>query len=290
MTKQRLQFTRTALGQDRTAPRLVSILSGKGGVGKSVLTYNLADRLASAGKRVLMVDLDIGCGNLHILANTAGRFGVTHLVAGELSLAEAVTPVRERLDLLAANGRGWPAEVSASTGAAKLAHCLRSQDGVYDLVLVDHPSGKSEASIVLAAASDVNLLLVVPELTSIADACGLYKQLLRTDRSVDCRLLVNRAETDGEAEYIHRKFGALTERFYGRPPGYLGRLLEDGALRQAVATQAPLATVDKETPTIADIDAIAAQLAPGNIRVSTSRLNHDEKAINNVPAEADIRE
>ncbi len=290
MTKRRLQFTRTTLGQGRTAPRLVSILSGKGGVGKSVLTYNLADRLASAGKRVLMVDLDVDCGNLHILANTAGQFGVTHLIAGELSLAEAVTPVRERLDLLAANGYGWPAEMSASTGAAKLAHCLRSQEGVYDLVLVDHPSGKSEASIVLAAASDVNLLLVVPELTSIADACGLYKQLLKTDRSLDCRLLVNRAETDGEAEYIHRKFGALTERFYGRAPGYLGRLLEDGALRQAVATQAPLAAVDRETPTIADIDAIAAQLAPGNIRVRTSRLNHDEKAINNVPAEADIRE
>jgi flagellar biosynthesis protein FlhG len=231
----------------------VSILSGKGGVGKSVLTYNLADRLASAGKRVLMVDLDVGCGNLHILANTAGQFGVTHLVAKELSLAEAV-------------------------------------GGVYDLVLVDHPSGKSEASIVLAAASDVNLLLVVPELTSIADACGLYKQLLKTDRSLDCRLLVNRAETDGEAEYIHRKFGALTERFYGRPPGYLGRLLEDGALRQAVATQAPLAAVDKETPTIADLDAIAAQLATGNIRVRTNRRSHDEKAINNVPAEADIRE
>ncbi|MCK4461555.1 MAG: AAA family ATPase [candidate division Zixibacteria bacterium] len=290
MTKRRLQFTRTAPGQDRAAPRLVSILSGKGGVGKSVLTYNLADRLASAGKRVLMVDLDIGCGNLHILANTAGQFGVTHLVAGELSLAEAVTPVREGLDLLAANGCGWPRDMSASTGAAKLAHSLRSQQMVYDLILVDHPSGKSEATIVLAAASDVNLLLVVPELTSIADACGLYKQLLKTDRLLDCRLLVNRAETDGEAEYIHQKFGALTERFYGRPPGYLGRLLEDRAFRQAVAAQAPLAAVDNDTPSIADLDAMAAQLVPGNIRVRTGRRSHDEKAINNVPAEADIRE
>lgn len=290
MTKQRFQFTRSTPEVGLSAVRLVSMLSGKGGVGKSVLAYNLADRMAAAGAAVLLVDLDVTCGNQHILANQVCCYGVSQLLSHELTLAEAVTTVRTGLDLLAAVGHGWPQSMTPASGAAQLVRALRGQGGVYDVILVDHPSGRSEASLVMAAASDINLLAVVPELTSIADACGLYKQLLTTDRSLDCRLLVNRAESDGEAEYIHLKFGALTERFYGCPPGYLGRLLEDSAFRRAVAAQAPLAMVAEDSVSIRDLATIAARLIPESRREREVGLSDDDLAINNVPAAADIRE
>lgn len=290
MPKQRLNLRR---GDEQSVVKdtlVVSLLSGKGGVGKSVLSYNLAERLAHRGTRVLLVDLDVYCGNLHILANVACRFGVTQVVAGDLSLKEAVTALGDNLDLLAAEGHGWPEDVSSAKAAAQLATRLGNEGRQYDLILIDHPSGKCQSSTIMAAASDVNLLVVVPELTSIADACGLYKHLLTIDRSLDCRLLINRAETEDEAEYIHQKLGALTERFYGRPPRYLGRLLEAPSFRRAVATQKPLSTIDGAEATLVDLERIAIQLVFGGLSDRKSVPENFEKAINSSPATADIRE
>lgn len=290
MPKHRLNLRRGSEQSVAKDTRLVSVLSGKGGVGKSVLSYNMAERLAFRGTRVLLVDLDVYCGNLHILANVACRYGVTEVVSGDLSLKEAVTLLGDNLDLLAADGRGWPEDISAAKAAAHLATRLRNEGQQYDLILIDHPSGKCQASTVMAAASDINLLVVVPELTSISDACGLYKHLLTTDRSLDCRLLVNRAETDDEAEYIHQKFGALTERFYGRPPGYIGRLLEAASYRRAVATQKPLSATDEAEATLVDLEKITTQLVSDGLSDQSPTQEFMEKAINSSPATADIRE
>ncbi|MDH3891268.1 MAG: AAA family ATPase [candidate division Zixibacteria bacterium] len=290
MSKQRLNLQRTAEPSVVKDTRLVSLLSGKGGVGKSVLAYNMAERLAFRGTRVLLVDLDVYCGNLHILANVACRYGVAQVVAGDLSLKEAVTVLGGTLDLLATDGRGWPEDMSSTKAAAHLATRLRNEGQHYDLILIDHPSGKCRASTVMAAASDINLLVVVPELTSIADACGLYKHLLETDRSLDCRLLVNRAQTDDEAEYIHQKLGALTERFYGRPPGYHGRLLEAESIRRAVAGQRPLSMTDDAEKTLVELEKITIQLVSDSLSAHSPAQENSEKAINSSPATADIRE
>lgn len=290
MTNQRLTLR---CGAEQSALKdtcLVSLLSGKGGVGKSVLTYNLAERLAFRGTRVLLVDLDVYCGNLHILANVACRYGVMQVVAGELSLKEAVTSLDKNLDLLAADGRGWSDDISSVKAAALLATRLRNEGQHYDLILIDHPSGKCQSSTVMAAASDINLLVVVPELTSISDACGLYKHLLTTDRSLDCRLLINRAENDHEAEYIHQKFCALTERFYGRPPGYLGRLLEAESFRRAVAAQTALSRTEGAEATLVDLEKIADKLAPAVVNNFAPAQEITQNAINSSPATADIRE
>lgn len=290
MSNQRLNLRRGAEQVETKDTCLISLLSGKGGVGKSVLSYNLAERLAALGTRVLLVDLDIYCGNLHILANVVCRYGVSHVVNGDLSLKEAVTSLDNNLDLLPADGRGWSDDTSTTKAAAQLATRLRNESQHYDLILIDHPSGKCLSSTVMAAASDINLLVVVPELTSISDACGLYKHLLATDRSIDCRLLINRAETDQEAEYIHQKFGALTERFYGRPPGYIGRLLEAAPFRRAVAAQTALSKIEGGQEMVADLEKIAVQLAPEGAINPSPAQEITQKAINSSPATADIRE
>lgn len=290
MPRQSLHLKRGAEQTLAKGTRLVSLLSGKGGVGKSVLTYNLAERLAYRGNRVLMVDLDVYCGNLHILANVAYRYGVGQVITGDLSLKEAATSLGDNLDLLAADGLGWPENISSAKAAALLATRFRNDGQQYDLILIDHSSGKCQSSTVIAAASDINVLVVVPELTSIADACGLYKHLLTTDRSLDCSLLINRAENDSEAEYIHQKFCALTERFYGRPPRYLGHLLEAASIRRSVATQMPLFSTEGTETALADLEKIVNQLVSDSVSDRPPVTESAEIAINSSPATADTRE
>ncbi len=83
------------------SPRTISILSGKGGVGKSVVAFNLADAMARQGAKVLLVDADFGCGNLHLLANVAVEFGIGEYASRQVPLREAVTTLTGGVDLLA---------------------------------------------------------------------------------------------------------------------------------------------------------------------------------------------
>jgi len=269
---------------DRTV--LVSILSGKGGVGKSVTAFNLAETLASSGRRVLLVDADISTGNIHILANLKSDYGIREFADGRLSLAEAVRPFAPNFDILPSTSTGAAAEAGTVSGAVNIARQLRFQGTGYDLVILDHASGISDPATVIASASDLNLLMLVPELTSIADCYGLFKYLKQTNESVNCSLLLNRVEGDEEADYVRSKFLAVADRFLGDVPSFMGHLSEAIALRQSVARQEPVATVAPDSRIVRDFSALAQKLADQCLR---SRPAGTNQKINNHAATADTR-
>lgn len=269
--------------------RVISVLSGKGGVGKSIISYNLADRLTSLGRRVLLVDADFSSGNLHILANVRCDVGVRQFVAGDLSLAEAVTRVNDHIDLLASSWSGSVIDDFGVMPTANLVRMIREQSGGYHHVIVDHGSGISKAATVMAHASDINLLIVVPELTSIADAYGLYKFLVQANHSIDCRLLLNRCQSDDEAGYIERKFTALSERFLNLAPSVIGFLPESDRVRTALGRQAPLSQVDEQSPVCQTLTKIAGLLGGNERALATRSVSAVEMEDKENPATADIK-
>ena len=270
--------------------RMISILSGKGGVGKTVVAFNLAERLNAAGLRVLLVDCDFVCGNSHILANVCPEYGLGNYLAGQLSLNEAVTAVGEDFDILTATGVGNQIDSGNVSAAAHLAEHLQRDSRDYDAVVFDHSSGICDAATVLAHASDVSILVVLPELMSISDSYGLYKYLTEKNSKIDCRLYVNRVRESGEAEYIRRKFCAMTERFLKRVPGYLGYLMESEAIRKSVAGQQPVRGIDPDSAALRQLTDVAQRLMGTVERGRQSRRPLIEASINNEPATADIKE
>ena len=287
----RLVLKRSADRRQTTGhARIISVISGKGGVGKSVLTMNLAERLAARGARVLTVDADLTGANQHILANVMCDFGLAEYTAGSLSLREAVTPAGDRLDLLASASVAPAFDPADSLAAARFVERLRTDTAAYDYVMIDHSSGVSKAATVLAHASDLNIMVLVPELTSIADCFGLYKHLLTVNQSLECGLLINRAESIGEADFIHKKYGAMTERFVGRAPSYLGYLLEDSLFRKAVAGQLSVAQLSPEATTVGLLDNLAAGVTALIERITGEPPYEDEKKLMYYEAAAEIRE
>ena len=264
----------------------VSLLSGKGGVGKSILTFNLAERLETLGYRILVVDADFSSGNQHVLANVDCDYGVAQIASGQLSLREAVTNYRDNLDLLVTGSSGPVSQLHDPISAASLMQKLHDQTSDYDFVLIDHASGVSEIAAAIAHASDINLLLLVPELTSIMDAYGLYKFLISIHDRLHCLLLINRVESDDEGDYIHKKFGAIAERFLDNVPGLAGCLPEDKAVRNAVACQRSLAETAEESPILEALTATAIRLVK---YLPTGRSFIQSKSINKTTAMADIR-
>ncbi|MBD3331616.1 AAA family ATPase [candidate division GN15 bacterium] len=274
---------------DASRPRLVGIMSGKGGVGKSVMAYNLACVLADRRYRVLLVDCDFGSGNLHILANRHCYYGIQEFAENKLSLREAVTGLTDNLDLLAA----IPSRVSLFTydirGCVDMVHRLREQGQHYDLILLDHGSGRSDAATAMAHASDTTVLVVVPELLSISDAYGLYRYLHDTDDKIDCRLLLNRLKSRDEGQYVFEKFRAMSDRFVGSSPRSLGYVREDEVVSHSVATQRPLHEINDKSPVLQALKIASSGLTTG-LAPSGDRLMVGNREVNRTPAAADIRE
>ncbi len=266
---------------------LVSILSGKGGVGKSVIAFNLAERAAAAGSKTLLVDADFYCGNLHILANVDPGEGLEAYLGRNKSLVEATTTYNENLDILSRSETGPLNSLNSVTEVAQWAARLREDASGYDLVILDHSSGISETATVLASASDVNLLVLVPELTSISDCYGLCKYLYQANQQLDCRLLLNRIDSEDEAEYLWTKFAATAEQFLGKVPGLAGSLPEDETVCRSVATQRPLSEISAQSPVAQALAALIGNLG-GETKPVTA--GHPNTTINNEAALAEIRE
>ncbi|UCD62818.1 MAG: P-loop NTPase [Candidatus Zixiibacteriota bacterium] len=289
MNEGRGRITRRPAGA--AGVKVVSILSGKGGVGKSVFALNLAERLTALGARVLLVDADLHFGSIAILANVETGAGFGEYVRSGVPLERVVTATRHGFDVVA-GGETEPTEPDV-TAVARAMERLRREAERYDLVLVDHSSGVSEAAIVMAHASDVNLLVLVPEITSISDGYGLYKHLQQIDSNIDCRLVVNRVLSGDEAEFIETKFLAVCQRFLGHVPGYAGKVGEDSLFRRAVASQTVLARLEEQSFAVEEVTSIARHLLGvfgGAVSKGAGDAENSGITINKTPAMADIRE
>ena len=281
-------------GQDghhhQTATRVVSFLSGKGGVGKSILSFNIAERLSKLGRKVLLVDADFGFGNIHLLANKHSDYGTGHFMTGQLSLKEAVITFNDNFDILASIGHGPAFEQISVSESAGLVERLTEQSRDYDLILIDHSSGISKAATIIANSSDLNLLVMVPELTSISDAYGLFKLLLETNSKITCGVVLNRAGSDEDEEYISKKFGALTERFLGRVPMFLGSIADHELFRKSIASQKPVAAIDTDSVVVQPLTELCRKLCRVLLEPAKRLQLSQVKTINNIKATADIKE
>jgi len=280
-------------------PLVISVLSGKGGVGKSVIVFNLAERIAACGYRALAVDTDSLGGNLHLLANVAVQRGLDQYIRQELTLGQAITTLKPNLGLLARAGSDPIDSLVASSGPNHLVNRLRTDGASFDIIIIDHGSGISTTAAGIAHASDVCLLVVVPELTSIADGYGLYKYLKNQNQELDCRLLINRAQSSGDAEYLMERFGAMASQFLGSAPIFLGWLSEHPVVAASVSQQRPISQVDQKSVICQQVRGLADKLMDecrhirpldGGVGLAPSGGHlAPNSAINNSAATADIK-
>ncbi|UCC43410.1 MAG: AAA family ATPase [Candidatus Zixiibacteriota bacterium] len=284
MNRLKLHDSRTRPGHEA---RIITLLSGKGGVGKSVLAFNLSERLSALGKRVLLVDADFYCGNIHILCNQTCDFGIGEVARGKLTLEEAVTSVSDKLDILPAVGCDPDLGLHEIDVAGRFMQTLREGSRLYDTIIVDQASGVSTALTAMTYGADVSLIVLIPEFTSISDAYGLYKFLQRSGDGLDCRLLLNRAQDGEEAHYIYQKFCAVSGRFLSKVPELAGVVSEDPVVRKSIASQDSIYSVAGDSVVSQELTELAARI-DSERRVGP--ITGTDSTINNTPARADIRE
>jgi len=261
-------------------PRFLAVTSGKGGVGKSVIAYNLADHL-SISARVLLIDADFFAGNLHILANIVPQNTLQKTDSAPGTAFRTLTPVHKNLDLLALGSQALPDMKSLGIFLKN----LRAQAAGYDFVVFDTATGILPQTTLILYSVDEVILVTTAELTSLSNSYALYKVLTGAKTRPAIALLVNQEDRPEELAYIDERFDSVTHRFLGHCPGCLGGLGHDRAMVDAVARQTGIRLVAPENKLTAAFAALAGRLAAG-----TKVDQITSETINITALEADIRE
>ncbi|HBX23687.1 MAG TPA: MinD/ParA family protein [Desulfotomaculum sp.] len=220
-------------------PRVLTITSGKGGVGKTNLSVNLAIALTQLKQRVIIFDADLGLANVDVLLGVTPPFNLyDHLYKG-IPIEDVLTP-----------GPGGIRIISGGSGFLELA-CLTSQqhsrlleglnklNELADFIIIDTGAGISKEVLAFCAAADEVLVVVAPEPTSLADAYGLIKVIDRFKLHRDAYLIVNQSHSEGESLDTVNRLRVLAGKYLSVKVNYLGDIRFDPCVSQAVKKQQP---------------------------------------------------
>lgn len=225
-------------------PQVLVVGSGKGGVGKSVLSVVLGQALAAEGHRVLLFDADQNLGNLHVVLGVRPVARRESLLQGAAEPAELVQPIGPNLWLLAGDSGAEGYDQLDALEKARLDHRLSMLYDRFDIVLADAGAGLD--SVARTAALRASRLVVVtnPEPAALSDAYALIKLMHQRQPDLPVDVLVNRAFDDADGHAAFAKLAAASERFLRRGLRFLGAVPEDDHVRRAVRTpQRLLATL-----------------------------------------------
>jgi flagellar biosynthesis protein FlhG len=241
--------------------RVLAVASGKGGVGKTNVTANLAVALAQRGTRVWVLDADLGLANLDMIYGMRPLHTLEDVLRGERRLADvvAVGPAGVRL-VPAASG---VAELTALTPAQQLRVLeeVDALDGELDVLLIDVAAGISSNVLYFAAAASETLVVTTPEPTAIADAYALVKVLATRWGHRTFSVIVNMASSETDAAAAFERLASVASQFLGVRLESLGWVPCDDAVPRAVRARKPVVLATPEAPAARAIADIAGRLA-----------------------------
>lgn len=219
--------------------RVITVSSGKGGVGKTNLSINLALAMRQLGREVLLFDADLGLANVDVLLGISPRYNLQHFMQGQKPLQEVITEGPLGLKVIASgNGVSQMADMGAQERERMLSHFSLIEESA-DLVIVDTGAGISQNVMSFAMAADECLVVTTPEPTARLDAYGLIKTLNNDGYLGATRLIVNMAEDENEGREMGELMGTLSKRFLNFHLEYLGHVPRDKAVLKAVSRQTP---------------------------------------------------
>jgi len=241
--------------------RAIAITSGKGGVGKSNLAVNLAVCLARMGRRVCLLDADLGLANADLLCGLTPRLTLEHVVSGRCRLAEAMLLAPGGFRLIP--GACGVARLADLGGGQRLAllQQLTGLERVADTVIIDTAAGLSTNVLAFAAAARQVLVATTPEPTAMTDAYGMIKALASRAPRVRVELVVNMAASRAEAENVFGRMDRVSRTFLGRSLELAGVVPTDPAVREAVRHRVPFALYSPDSRATAALYRLAHRVA-----------------------------
>ncbi|WP_251554682.1 MinD/ParA family protein [Neobacillus muris] len=256
------------------ASRVITITSGKGGVGKSNFTLNFALGLKAAGKRVIILDLDLSTANINILMGITPRYNLVDVLHQRQGIWDVLETGTSGIEYIAGGLEIDDLMQLDDQTTAFFANQIQELQSSTDFILIDTGAGVSKELVDIILASDETIMVTTPEPTSMADSYAVLKTVLQfTDQKPAVRLLVNRAQNYREAAETAKVLQSTCRNFLKLELKLLGSLMEDSHVRQAVRAQTPFyaaypnSTASKSIKQIVysylpDLDEVSVTAAP----------------------------
>jgi len=265
------QKLRELVWRSKLGARVIAVTSGKGGVGKTSTSINLAIALAQQGQEVILLDADLGLANVEVLMGLSSVYNLEHVVRGEKTMPEILV-----------RGPGGVMLVPGSSGLASIADLSEAQrrkllDGIdalqrqADVILIDTMAGIGRNAVAFAAAADEVLLVSTPEPSSIVDAYAMLKCLYGTRPDVFVRLVVNMAAGEAQAKAVAAKLAKVSQQYLGKNLSFAGYLPRDNCVHQAVMQSQPFVLTFPDAPVSRHVNLIARRLLHHSVETEPAR-------------------
>ena len=223
-----------------TGTKYIAIASGKGGVGKTILSLSIGKSLSDSGKKVLIIDADFGLSNIHLMLGITPQKNLAHFFFGDASFEEIVVKINDSFSFISSgNGIYELAKLPKDQVINLIRRLQELAEDNYDYVIFDTPPGIHDDTIAVVSSADFPLVITTPEPTAVADAYALIKIINRENDTGDFYLVVNKVENDKEGKKVYESIRLLAERYTSAKLNHVGNIKYRRALIRKIIEQNP---------------------------------------------------
>ncbi|MBD3610703.1 MAG: MinD/ParA family protein [Gammaproteobacteria bacterium] len=228
--------------------RVITVTSGKGGVGKTNVSVNLAMAMIETGKDVMIMDADLGLANVDVMLGLHPRYNLSHVISGEMAMEDIILEGPAGLKMVpAASGTQMMAGLSPTQHAGIIRSFSELHQNL-DVLIVDTAAGISDSVVAFSKASQEVIVVVCDEPASITDAYALIKLLNRDHGLNRFRVVANMVASVEQGRDVYEKIARVTDRYLYVEMDYMGAVPFDPALKQAVQKQQPVFSYQPHAP------------------------------------------
>ena len=223
----------------RHEPRIMTISSGKGGVGKTNIAINLAIAFAEVGKKVVVMDADLGLANVNVILGIIPKYNLYHVIKKQKKLREIIVDTQYGIQIIA-----------GASGFSQLANLNEEERAVFveglkdlsyaDYIIIDTAAGVSQNVLTFLKGADDAIIITTPEPTAITDAYGIIKSITtESNNGPSIKLVVNRVRTVMEGKKVAERVISIAGQFLNVKVTNIGFIFEDSVVQRAVIKQDP---------------------------------------------------
>ncbi|MBN2873844.1 MAG: MinD/ParA family protein [Spirochaetales bacterium] len=241
--------------------RVITVASGKGGVGKTNLSVNLAIAYARIGKRVMVMDADLGLANVNIMLNMIPKYNLYHVIRKQKTMKEIILDTEYGIQILA-----------GASGFSKIANLNEEERQNFitelyalsnvDIIIIDTSAGVSNNVLSFVAAADDAIIITTPEPTAITDAYGIIK-IIATEvenLNIGLKLVVNRVKNVTEGRKVAERIINISGQFLNLKVEYLGCIYEDPIVQASVLKQRPFIVQDPKSKAAISVQHLVSRI------------------------------